>query len=344
MKDQVTIKDIAKRLNVSISTVSRALKDHPRIGAGTKARVLELARELDYQPNVLSLNLLNNRSNTIGIIVPKISYHFYSLAISGIEEVAIKAGYTIMICQSNESFAREVANTQDLTYSRVAGLIVSQAGGTQSHAHFQRVVDRGIPLIFFNRVCEELEVPKVIVDNYRAAYTAVEHLVEQGCRRIALLAGPSGLHISNQRLLGYLDALRTNGLPLREELISHSDFTHEEATRQTKALLGLPEPPDGIFAVSDRLAISAMTVVKARGLKIPEEVALVGFNNDPVASLVSPSLSSVDQDAFEIGKTAAQLFFSHLGAGPSAETRTIRTRLVVRESSDRRGAGKQEEG
>jgi DNA-binding LacI/PurR family transcriptional regulator len=336
MNEPVTIKHIARQLNVSVSTVSRALKDHPRIGPETKARVLALARELGYQPNVLSLNLLNNRSNSIGIIVPKISYNFYSQAISGIEEVVIAAGYNNMICQSNERYEREVANAAYLASHRVTGLIVSLAGSTQSYEHFTGLLNQGLPLVFFDRVCDELATSRVIVDNQRAAYTAVTHLIEEGCRRIALLAGPPSLYISNQRKQGYLDALRMHAIPLCEEIIGHSDFTEAGAARLTQQLLDLAEPPDAIFAVSDRLAISTMTVLKSRGIRIPGEVALVGFGNDSILSLVSPTLSSVDQDPFEIGKVSAELLLRQVTTGAAPEVRVIATRLIVRESSRKR--------
>lgn len=340
MKEEITLKDIATLLNVSVSTVSRALKDHPRIGKKTKEAVLSLARDLDYSPNLLALQLLQKRSNTIGIIVPKISYHFYSLAISGVEEAAIKAGYNIMICQSNESFAREVTNTQDLTQSRVAGLIISQAGETEQYGHYQALLKKNIPVVFFNRVWEEQGVSKVVVDNYAAAYAAVEHLVAQGCRRIAFLAGPEGLHISNRRKEGYLAALAAHGLAVRPGYLVHNDYSEAEALQLTHRLLELPERPDAIFAISDRVAIMAMAAIKAKGLKIPADVALLGFNNDPVTALTCPAVTSVDQDAYLIGKTAAELLLRQLGEEVPAwqpETVTVSTRLVVRESTRRRG-------
>lgn len=330
---QVTLRELAQRLNISISTVSRALHDHPRISRSTKQAVWRLAKELDFQPNPLALNLRMQRTKTIGLLVPKISYPFYASAITGIESVALQKKYNIMICQSNESYRREVANVRSLTQSRVDGLIVSLAGQTKQYDHFLAALDRGIPLVFFNRTCPALPVSQVEIDNFTAATEAVSALVKHGCRRIGLLAGPPTIDISNERLRGYRQVLTNYHLPADPELIAHCDYSEESGYTQTVRLIQSSSPPDGIFAVSDRLAIAARQALLDYGLRIPADVAVVGFNNDPVTSILSPPLATIDQTPERMGEVAARLLFNQL-QNPSAATERIvlKTRFLERES------------
>ncbi len=329
----VTLREIAERLNVSTSTVSRALHDHPRISSATKRAVRALAQELNFQPNPLAMNLRMQRTKTIGIIVPKISYPFYASAITGVESVAIQEGYNIVICQSNESYEREVANIQSLVLSRVDGIIVSLAGETERYDHFQEVLDRGVPLVFFNRTCPELAVSQVVIDNFVAARQAVNSLIQHGCSRIGLLAGPAKIDISNERLRGYQQALAQHQLPFESDLVAHCDYSEASGYAQTTRLIQLPNSPDGIFAVSDRLAIAAVMAIEDHDLQIPEDIALVGFNNDPVTSVVSPPLTTIDQNPEQMGETAAQLLFRQFRE-PDAGTEKIvlKTQLLERKS------------
>lgn len=329
----VTLKEIAERLNISTSTVSRALHDHPRISISTKRAVRILAQELNFQPNPLAMNLRMQRTKTIGVIVPKISYPFYASAITGIESVAFQKGYNIVICQSNESYEREVANIKSLLLSRVDGIVVSLAGETEQYSHFQKVLDRGVPLVFFNRICPDLSVSQAVIDNFLAATQAVSSLIQHGCRRIGLLAGPAKIEISNERLRGYQKALAQHQVPFDLNLVAHCDYSEASGYAQATHLLQLPSPPDGIFAVSDRLAIAAMRALKDHNKRIPEDIAVVGFNNDPVAMVVTPQLSTIDQNAEQMGETAAKLLFDQLRS-PDAKTRkiTLKTRLLERKS------------
>jgi len=331
------LKDIAIRLNLSISTVSRALRDHPDINKKTKQTVVALAQQLDYEPNNIARSLLKNRSNTIGIIVPKIGYHLYSTAISGIEKVAIEAGFNIMICQSGESFAREVNNVHTLHASRVGGFIISVSSETADYAHFLKIQRKNTPLVFFNRDCN-IAATKVVIDNQSAASEAVNHLLETGCRRVAYIGGPTTVQISNKRLEGYRKALEARSIDIDEKLIAHCEFNKESALNAARKLLYLAHPPDGILAFSDQIAISAMLAAKERGLKIPQQLAVIGFNNEPVDELIEPTLTSIDQPAFQMGERAAQLLLEQINgnkAVPPIKTEVLNSSLIIRESTNR---------
>jgi LacI family transcriptional regulator len=332
-----TIKDIARSLGVSISTVSRAMRDFPDVNPDTKQAVLDMAKELDYQPNQVALSLVTRQTHSIGVIVPNLDY-FFATAVRGIDEIALEAGYTVLTCQSNESYGREITNTQRLLNSQVDGLIVSLSSATSNVDHMRRLMTRGVPLVLFDRVATDLDATKVVLDNEDGARQAVNHLFEQGCRRIAYIAGPPSFSISNQRKDGYLAALRQHGLPVNEDLVIHCEFDRAHAYRATEQLLDSGQQPDAIFTVSDRLAIGALLALRQRGLRVPEDIALVGFNDEPLASLLTPTLSSVGQPAFEMGKVAAQLFLEQLNSESVLPPRTITLKptLMVRESSLRR--------
>nr|WP_316932310.1 LacI family DNA-binding transcriptional regulator [Hymenobacter terrenus] len=239
----VTIKAIAATLNVSISTVSRALRDMPEVRAETRAAVQRLAAELDYQPNQLAKNLLYSRTRTIGVLMPNLSYHFYTAMLASIEEAALAAGYSLLVCQSNESHEREIINIQNLLRGQVEGFLLSVARDSTDYEHIARLTRRNFPLVLFDRYADEINASKVIIDDKGAAYRATEHLIEQGCRRIGFLAGPPNLLISNQRLLGYRAALVQYGLPLNDAYMLHCDLTPEDARTQTNRLMNLPAPP-----------------------------------------------------------------------------------------------------
>jgi DNA-binding LacI/PurR family transcriptional regulator len=338
--NQVTIKDLARHLNVSVATVSRALRDLPDIHPDTKRAVVELAAAWDYQPNQLATSLVKNRTRTIGVIVPNLGYYFFSMAIRGIEEAAHAAGYSVLLTQSNESYQRELTNIQDLTRGQVEGFIVSLSQETSQYEHFHRLIRKGIPLVLFDRESPELQVSKVVIDNRQAAAQATRHLLENGCRRIAILAGPDYLSLTHQRMSGYCDALQENGLEIDPALIAYGDYSQRAAIELTDELMNLPEPPDGLVAVSDRLAVGAMMTFRRRGIRIPEDIALVSFNNEPVSELLSPPLSSVAQPVMEMGRAATELLIRQIeSAAPMVpETRVFPTQLVVRASSVRQVA------
>jgi LacI family transcriptional regulator len=329
-----TIKDIAKDLNISVSTVSRALRGMPDVNPQTLQSVLNYAEKIDYQPNMAALSLVKRQSHTIGVIVPNLDYIF-SAAIKGIDEAALEAGYTVMICQSNESYGREVVNTQRLLSSSVDGLIVSLSSETNNVDHFKRVLQKDIPIVFFDRTSPDLNLSSVILDNTYGAEQAVQHLIEQGCKRIALLNSFAHMSISQLREAGYLAALKKGGLPIDESLIVHCEFKQEAAYKASKQLLESPNPPDAFFAISDRLALGAFVAIKDRGLHIPQDIAIVGFNDEPIMSLVTPKISSVMQPAFEMGRRIARLFIEqiHAEGKPEVETIVLKPQLVIRESS-----------
>lgn len=339
MNKPATIKDIAQRLNISISTVSRSLRNAPDVNPETKRAVIALSEELNYQPNKLALSLRQKQTHTIGVIVPNLDY-VLSAMVKGIDEVALEAGYTVMVCQSNESYGREILNTRRLLDSLVDGLIISVSSETKLFDHFKKVQERGLPIVIFDRVTPDLVAPSVRIDNEEGGFLATEHLLSQGYRRIAILAGPANLGISNSRLEGYLRALKKNKIKPDNGLIVYCDFNQDYAYYATRELLALRKRPDAIFTISDRMAIGAMLAIKERGLRMPQDIGLVGFNNEPVVSLVTPGISSVDMPSFELGKAAAKLFIEtmHNNEDMSYVDQVLKPKLSIRESSRRNPA------
>ncbi|GAA5037175.1 LacI family transcriptional regulator [Marivirga lumbricoides] len=337
-KTNITIKDIARKLGVSPSTVSRALKDHPDISPQTKKEIQELASSLNYQPNSVALSLRQSKTHTIGVIIPEIAHFFFSAVISGIEDIAHSAGYHVIITQSNESFEREVMNTKALFNSRVDGIMLSISRETNNYQHLQNLLDNNVPLVFFDRMVESLNACKVIVNDEQGAYEATTHLIEQGYYRIAHLAGPQNLGISKNRLNGYKAALADNKYMMDDNLVKVCGLgTYEEAEAITNELLDYRFPPDAIFSNNDVAAYGAMTAIKKRGLRIPEDVAIVGFSNWRFSSLIQPALSSVTQPGFKMGQEATRLLMKQIALGDDeeaiTETISLKTNLVVRESS-----------
>lgn len=333
--NQITIKDIARILGISPSTVSRALKDHPDINTDTKKAVNELASKLKYQPNAVALSLKNSRSNTIGIIIPEIVHYFFSSVISGIEDVSSQKGYTVIICQSNESFAREVANANALLSHRVDGILISISKGTNSFDHFVNLQEGGIPLVFFDRIAPGINADQIITDDIDASYNATRHLIENGRKRIAHFAGPQGLVIGRDRLQGYLNALTEAGLPIDNRLIIEAD-TFEKARNTVGEMLDAGIVPDGIFAVNDMTAIGAMQTIMKRGYKVPDDVSIVGFSDGYLSGVTDPHLSSVDQHGYEMGTTAAEMLFHRILSGETEyvpEIKVLKADLIVRGSS-----------
>ncbi|RIV17975.1 LacI family transcriptional regulator [Fibrisoma montanum] len=330
-----TIKDIARKLNLSVTTISKALRGMPDISVPTRQLIVETARQMDYQPNPIAQSLVKNQTHNIGVIIPSFTIPFYASAISGIQQTAAEAGYNIMVCQSNESVATEITYTQLLLNNRVDGLIVSLSRETTSFDHFAPLIRRSIPLVFFNRVSEEMPVSKVVVDDYQGAYRAVSYLIERGCRRIAHIAGPENLLLSQQRLKGYVDAMREAGLSVPDEYIRHGDLTIANGAFITSELLTDVNPPDAVFAVCDSAAFGALQAAKSRELNIPSDLALVGFTDEPVAAIVEPALTTVAQPIFDIGQVAAKLFLDQIRLGESytPTTHVLETRLVVRQST-----------
>lgn len=333
MSKQATIKDIAKTLQISTSTVSRALRNASDVNHQTRMAVQTLSEKLNYQPSRLALSLQKNQTHTIGVLVPNLDFVLSSM-IKGIDEVALEAGYTVMVCQSNESFGREIVNTRRLLDSIVDGFLVCVSSETKTFEHIKKITDKNLPMVVFDRISPDLVAPTVIIDNADGGFQATEHLIEQGYKRIAILAGPKNLTISNLRLDGYIAALKKYKRKVNPELIVHCDFNQQYAYNATLDLLSKKQRPDAIFTISDRMAIGAMLAIKERGFRMPKDIGLVGFNNEPVVSLVTPGISSVDQPGFELGKTAAKLFIERMHNENMDNIEIVlKPRLVVRESS-----------
>ena len=333
---QTTIYDIAKELNISKSTVSRALTNHPQVKAETRKAVLELAEKLDYQRNMLSINLISRKSNLIGIIVPEFETSFFPQVVIGAQELASKYGYNVIVSQSNEKFETEVANTKVMLASQVDGILVSISKETRSYEHLKIFQRKGIPMVLFNRVCDELIVPKVVINDYEAAFGAVEHLILTGKKRIAHLAGPDSLITSRKRLKGYLDALKKHKIPIDESLIIPYDFTLGKVKIYIRHLMELKNPPDGLFIANDPAAIEAIRTIKNMGIQIPQQIGIVGFSNDYGSNLIEPGLTTVAQPKRLIGSTAMQLLLDLIDKEVSqwkAVTKTLDSELIVRDSS-----------
>ncbi len=342
-EEQSTIKDIAKALNLSPSTISRALRNHPDISEETKKKVIAKAEELEYQENTIAKSLRNNQTFTLGIVVPSVVHHFFSTIISGVEDIASEKKYRLVIAQSNESFDKEVDSVEGFIGNRVDGLLISIASETKSYKHLLKAQKSKIPVIFFDRETDEVQASKVIVDDYEGAFHATEHLITQGCKNIIHLAGPDGLHISQNRSKGYLEALKKHNI-VKNTIIVSDNF--QKGFDAVKELLEKGEIIDGIFAVNDDTAIGAMRACKNFGKKIPADVAVIGFGDNPIATIVEPPLSSISQSGFEIGQSVASLFLAQIKHQKDKknnenipdynfETKIINTKLVIRDSSNR---------
>ena len=339
-KKEVTIYDLAKELNYSPSTISRALNNHKSIGKKTTKEVQRVASKMGYRPNSLAASLRSNKSKTIGIMIARINRPFVSSLISGVEDAARKADHNVIISQSNDKYENEVKNAKALYDSRIGGLIVSLAMETTDTDHFKQFADNNIPIVFVDRVPRDFNSYRVIIDNYAAGYRATKHLIDQGCKKIAHFAGAQHVNVYNLRKKGYLDALQENGLEVDENLIVDLEtLSFEEGREATNKILDLKNPPDGIFSSNDTAAVSAILCAKERGVKIPEELAIIGFNDDPVSSIVEPSLSTVSHPAMKMGEISTQRILEHsdenLGSSIS-EITMLDTKIIVRNSSKRK--------
>lgn len=334
--NQITIVDIANELKMSKSTVSRALTGHPNVKTETRTKVLELAEKLDYQRNMLSISLITNKTKTIGIVLPEFITSFFPQVVVGAQEEAARQGYSVLVSQCNESYDTEVANSKVMLANRVDGVMVSLTKETLNYDHWKAFIRKKIPVVFFNRVCEEMMVPKVVVNDYDAAFKAVEHLIQIGKTRIAHLAGPSQLVISRKRMNGYRDALKKYDIPIDEELILEYDLNLSKVKMYVKHLMDLDSPPDALFAVNDPTAIEAIQVIKKLGKRIPEDIAIVGFSDNYGSSFIEPSLTTIAQPVREIGRTAMELLLGLMDKDISEWKPLIKTldaKLIIRNST-----------
>ena len=331
----VKLIDIARELKLSTSTVSKALKGDKEISDKTRKAVARMAEHMQYAPNTIAQSLRSSSTHRIGVIVPNLVSHFFSASISGMQDVAAEKGYQLILCQSNESYEKEIQLIQTLIVSRVDGLLISLSKETDSYSHLESLYARGIPLVLFDRTCEEIKSSKVTVDDQAGAYTATMHLLERGYRSIAHVSGPPQLSISKKRLAGYKEALRDWGLAVEDGLIFHCNFLKEEVAALTHQIVDSDKQVDAVFAINDAVAMEVMLGLKKRGVKIPEEIALVGFTNTPDAALLEPALTTISQPSYQLGKIAAMHLLEQIQQPDSFMPQSImlNTNLVVRSSS-----------
>jgi LacI family transcriptional regulator len=339
MKKKYTIHDIAKKLNITASTVSRALNDHPRISEATKKAVQKTALKLNYQPNNIAAALRNGRSNIIGIIVPTVDRNFFASIVRGIEEIANASKYNVMICQTYDNYEKEVATVEALLNARVDGIIVSHAKETKDFDHFLKVKEKGIPVILFDRSNDELEVSQVVIDDYLGAYKATEHLIQQGCKRIAHFTSSLRISIFKERLRGYREALLANGFQYDDALVVESMLQLEDGRSSMQHLLSLHNPPDGVFSASAYGIMGALQVLKEKNIKVPQDVALIGFTNEPFTSFSEPALSTVDHHNLRMGNAAAAIFLEEISDEEKKfipQKIVLKPELIIRQSSLRK--------
>ncbi|MDR1227375.1 MAG: LacI family transcriptional regulator [Prevotellaceae bacterium] len=332
----VTIKDIANELGFSVSTVSRALKNHPDISEETKRLVNELAEHLRYTPNPIALSLKNRSSSMIGVIVPEVVHYFFATVISGIEDVAERNGYSLMLMQSSEQLSKEVTAVANVMKGRVDGVLASVSKQTNTYEHFQKLMDEHIPLVFFDRVADDVDTTHITVDDFGGAYSATKHLIGQGCKNIVHFAGPQNRKIFRDRLNGYRQALENNGLFFKPELVVAAD-TLDKGAFETQRLLAQGVVFDAIFAVNDFTAAGAMRALKEAKKAIPQDVALVGFGDESITLMLEPNFSSVHQSGYEMGQKAMEHLLMQIHSEDKLPTEQVvlPAELVIRESSMR---------
>lgn len=333
---EVTIYDIAENLNLSIATVSRALKNDPVVNKKTKKRITDLAEKLGYRTNHFAQNLRTQRTNTIGVIIPRLNSYFMSTVIAGMESVANKAGYNLIISQSAESFEKEIECASTMFKNRVDGLLVSLAYETKNLKHYDQFLNKKIPLIFFDRTEDQESFTNIVLDNERAGFDATSHLILQGCKRIAHITADSTRDTYTERLKGYQRALRQHGIPIEDKLILRGNLSMEYGKYAAEQILAMPGRPDGIFVANDNCAVSCMIHFKHHGLRIPADIAVVGFNNDPVSIVIEPNLTTINYPGYEMGELAAGHLINNLsGSYLLQKTKTIllQHELLVRGSS-----------
>ncbi|KAA5541270.1 LacI family DNA-binding transcriptional regulator [Adhaeribacter rhizoryzae] len=333
---EITIYDIARELNISPATVSRGLNDHPAVNKETKKKIFNMAKEMGYRSNTFASNLRRQRTNTIGVIVPRLNSNFMSSVIAGMEKVANDAGYNLIISQSLETAKKEATNAQTMFNSRVDGLLVSLAYDTDNIEHFKDFLKKGIPVIFFDRVFNHKQCTGIVIDNVKAAQEVTSHLIGQGCRRIVHITGNLKRNVYADRLKGYKYALADHNLELDNNLIIQTNLSVEDGIAAAEKILQMNTLPDGVFAANDACAVSCLQTLKQAGIAIPQDIAFAGFNNDPVSKVVEPNLTTVDYPGYEMGEVAAQNLISHLNGTSninSTNTIILRSELVIRASS-----------
>jgi LacI family transcriptional regulator len=339
-KKETTIYDLAKKLNLSAATVSRGLKDNSAINKNTRKRIVEMASQMGYRHNHFASNLRNQKTNTIGIIVHELNSNFITSVLAGIEKVSSDAGYDLIIVHSSESYEKELSNASNLFHKRVDGLIASLAFDTKNLNHYKQFEEKGIPVVFFDRVEEKDNNIKVIIDNYKAGYQATTHLAEQGCKRIVLVTASLKRNVYAQRHNGYKDALLDKGIKYNGKYVLIKDLSEKCGREAAHEIMKMKPMPDGAFITNDFSAAVCMQTLKEYGIRIPEDIAIVGFNNDAIGKIVEPQLTTIDYPGIDIGKIAAGNLISHLKCDENiSQTNTIivKSELIVRKSSLKKG-------
>ncbi|MFY0685946.1 MAG: LacI family DNA-binding transcriptional regulator [Cyclobacteriaceae bacterium] len=334
-KGNITIKDIAQELNISISTVSRALADNPLVKLSTREAVKKLAKTYNYKPNFTALSLRHSKTKTIGVIVPQIVHEFFALVIRGIEDRCYAAGYNVIVCSSHEDYEREVVDARAMLTGRVDGVLACVSRTTDNYDHFKEFEERNIPIGFFDCICPDMQTHRVIIDDIHAGYIATDHLVKSGCRKIAYIGGSEHLKINHDRRVGYEKALRDHGIAIVPNFIQYCETTDfEEGINISESWIKNKEI-DGVFAAADMLAIASIKNMKKHGLACPDDIKVVGFSNWSISSIYEPSISTIDQPGYEMGYKSAELLLNQINEPEATkfETVVLATELIHRESS-----------
>ena len=333
---EITIYDIARELDISAATVSRGLKDDPAVNKATRKKIQDLARELGYRSNTFASNLRKKSSHTIGVMVPRLSSHFMSNVLAGMEHIASTEGYNLIISQSLETLKKEIANAETMFNSRVDGLLVSLSFETENIEHFEPFIRKGIPVIFFDRIKEHSKCTSIIIDNYKSAYDATKHLLDNGYKRIMHIGGNTVSNVYAERLRGYKQALTDHKIALDPKLILTKNMSEESGVEAAKHILKMKHLPDAVFSANDACAVYCMRTLKKKGIRIPEDIAFVGFNNDPMSKVVEPNLTTVNYPGYAMGEAAVTQLIKHLNKASditATNVITLRSELIVRESS-----------
>lgn len=341
MKKEITIYDIAGEVSLSPTTVSRALSNHPRVKEKTRKKVLDAAKALGYQSNIFASNLRKRKTNTIGVIVPRLNSPFQSSVLAGMENIATQANYNLVISQSMESLEKEISNSKAMFNNRVDGLLVSKAGSTEDIEHFEAFFKKDIPILFFDRVPENKNCTGVVINNIQATYDATSHLIKQGCKRIVHVLGNLQINVYADRLKGYKYAIMDHGYPFHAENVLSNGLGEDSGEQIVERILKLDPRPDGLMVSNDTSAASCLIALKKRNIKVPAEMALVGFNNDLISRMVEPNITTINYPSYHMGEVAMKNLINHLDEEQheilqKTNTITLRSELLVRGSSLRR--------
>lgn len=330
---RTSLKDLARELGVSIATVSRALRSSPEIGKDMQQRVKDLAKKLNYRPNPFAQSLRKEAPKVIGVVVPNLVTHYYAAVLDGIEDEARRAGYSVISANSHENFEDETHAVDNFVRLHVEGIIACLAQNTTDYHHYEEIADMGIPLVFFGRTCLTDQFSSVTANGDEAAQMATQHLIDTGSRRIAFIGGPNHLDMVRRRKHGYLEALRENHLPIDRELVVCDKIDYQVALEATERLLKSEKRPDAVLAFNDIICFAAFTAIKNCGLRIPEDVALIGFTDDVHAAYVTPRMSAIEDQSHLMGVTACQLLLRNINGDPKVYKKIVPQQLVIRETS-----------